>query len=532
MIDLALPLELSAEPPAFMDAESARQWLTKLPLANAPLAQSELARQLDLLAATALSLDLRLEITEVLREPVLAVQQECLRRFAARPLPLIDAEQQAYAACLGLWQVLETNYLLCLQNSLVGQLPDRAALAAQRAAMAKGGELQAHLAAGYCAPAAYWSRLHQIYKAAEDLQVSLRTVADPLHSSPETTLAAAYVEPLLLAAAQQLELSPRQSDLVERWAQRWAARVSVLASEPQSAKTPPLSVDLASGAGIIAYSALASGADWRWLEVSDLRKTLKKRLQALASGESPESLQLGKDCVQPDCQELLQRVYRLWCKQGATAQKEVRPATACELVSGFVAMHFFISGDVFIQPGASKRLSKQEHEEISTFGSIVSRRLEEDRQQFSSEHWQARSVGASDMQLTRNLQAGGARLCRGQLLALRAQGASAYTFAVVRSLLIDSDKSQLRLGVRLLAGTPSAVALRATGLASGSDNYCQGFRLPALEQLQEPASILMPAGYFRPGRIIEIHTDVLRQIRLARLLERGADFERATFEWA
>ena len=531
MIDLELPLELSAEPPDFNSVESARDWLEQLPLANTTQAQEVLARQLELLAGTALSLDQRLRIIEVLREPVLLVQQECLRRFAARALPLSTAEQQAYGACLGLWRVLETNYLLCLQNSLAGQLPDQAALAAQRAVTAKTGELLAHCAAGYLVPPAYWSRLHQIYRAGEVLQVSMRTVADELNANTETTLAAAYVEPLLLAAAQPLELTPRQLDLVARWARRWAAKVSVLATEPREAKTPPLLVNLASACALAARAMAQPEADWRWLELTELRKTLKRRVQGLASGESPESLQLGSDCVQPDCGELLLRIYRLWCKSSGATLKEARASADCELAAGFVAMHFFLSGKIFVQPEATSRLSKREHEEIATFGNVISRHREESRQQFSTENWQARTLGAADMQLSRSLQQYGARIARGQLLAIRPQGASGFMLGVVRSLIMDGEEGQFRVNVRLLAGTPSAVALRCTGVAVGADSFSQGFRLPALEQLQEPASVLMPSGYFRPGRIIEIYTDVLRQVRLVRLLERGTDFERASFEW-
>ena len=530
MIDLDLPLELSAEPPAFLSADAARDWLARLPLANAPQAQSILAHQLQMLLGAALSLDQRLRIMEVLREPVLFVQQECLRRHAARPLPLHAGEQAAYESSLVLWGNLENNYLLCLQNSLAGQLPDQAALAAQRAVAAKTGELHTHIASGFVAPAAYWSRLHQIFRAAEALQITLHAVTDERHIEGETTLAAAYVEPLLLAAAQPLDLSPRQFEMVARWAQRWSAKVSILASLPRDAKTPPLCVDLASGEPSTLIAEPGPSAECRWLDLKELRKSLKRRLVALAEGASPQSLQLG-DCAAADCEELLQRVYRLWCKQGELAHRELRPTADCELVLGFVAIHFFLSGDVFSPPGALSRLSKREHEEIATFGGIVTRHRDESRLQFSTEVWQSRAVGVADLQLSRSLQQAGARIARGQLLALRPQGASGFMLAVVRSLMIASGQGRLGLEVRLLPGSPSAIAVRCTGLAVGNDNFCQGFRLPAVEQLQEPASILMPSGYFRLGRIMEIYGDCLRQVRLTHLVERGSDFERATFEW-
>ena len=528
MIDLELPLDLSSEAPAFVSEEAASEWLVHLPLANSPHAQAVLTRQLELLAGTALSLDQRLRIIEVLRDAVLFVQQECLRHFSARPLPLNAAERTACEASLALWRMLETNYLLCLQNSLAGQLPDQAAVAAQRAVAAKTGELFAQIAAGRLPSAAYWFRLHQIYRAAETLQVTLRTVADEFSTRPGTTLAAAYVEPLLLAAASPHELTPRQVAMVARWARRWAETVSILAEPPRTTRTPPITIDLSNGAAISATDN-PNGADLRWLDVTDLRKSLKRRLQALANGESPESLQLGSDCVQPDCEELLRRVYRLWCKGEASSIREPGPATDCELASGFPAIYFFVTGEVFSQPDASGRLGKREHEEIATFGGVLIRRREEDKQRCVDERWQARSEAIAELRLSRSLEQGGARIGRGQLLAIHPSGTSGFMLAVVRSAAISPDENQLRLGVHLLPGVPSALALRPTGLAVGNDPFCPGFRLPAL--LQEPASILMPSGYFRAGRIIETYTDLSRQVRLTKLLERGADFERAAFEW-
>ena len=68
-------------------------------------------------------------------------------------------------------------------------------------------------------------------------------------------------------------------------------------------------------------------------------------------------------------------------------------------------------------------------------------------------------------------------------------------------------------------------------MIAANEMFRRGFRLPAVLQLNEPASVLMPTGFFRPGRIIETYSDHSRTIRLSHLMERGADFERADFEW-
>ena len=526
MIDLGLPLELASAPPAFTTAAAAGDWLAALSLTHTQQAQTLLARELALLGGTTIAPDERMRIAETLREAVLFVQHEAQRRFAGRPLPLAPAESSVFDACLALWQALETNYLLCLQAGMERYAPDSIALAAQRACSCKCGELAAHCRAGIVPAAAWWHRLHQIYRAIEATQTTLRTVADGLRGNPATTATAAYVEALLLGRVWAIEAGPRQIDLIERWAARWAGKVSVLNSSPREPKTQPLNVDLGGGAptGEIA----AAAADRRWLELSELRKSLKYRLQALAGGATPAELQLGSDCVQPDCEDLLKRLYRCWCKPA-----EAAPAATVEyeLASGFEAIHYFVSGKLFQQPEQGSRLGVREHDEIATFGGIVSQRREEAAHNFATERWLARAGDLPDMSLSKDLAPAGQRLGRDQLIALRPDGAKDFMLAAVRSVRLVAESNRLEAHVRLLPGSPSAVAVRCTGLSADEGRFDRGLRLPALEALQEPASVLTPNGYFRPGRIVELYTDCRRQVRLTRLLSRGTDFERDSFEW-
>jgi hypothetical protein len=54
--------------------------------------------------------------------------------------------------------------------------------------------------------------------------------------------------------------------------------------------------------------------------------------------------------------------------------------------------------------------------------------------------------------------------------------------------------------------------------------------LPAAPELRTPATLVIAAGTFQPGREIELLSGTARRVRLTRLAERGADFERAVFE--
>ena len=72
--------------------------------------------------------------------------------------------------------------------------------------------------------------------------------------------------------------------------------------------------------------------------------------------------------------------------------------------------------------------------------------------------------------------------------------------------------------------------LRGTGLTAVNEKYRPGFRLPAVPALKFPESVIVPAGWFRSGRIIELYEQSSRQIRLTQQLDRGSDFERCAFD--
>jgi hypothetical protein len=54
--------------------------------------------------------------------------------------------------------------------------------------------------------------------------------------------------------------------------------------------------------------------------------------------------------------------------------------------------------------------------------------------------------------------------------------------------------------------------------------------LPAAAALKTPETLVLPAGWFKPDRVIEVHVDGSRQVQLGSVIDRGVDFERVTFE--
>ncbi len=528
-----LPALGSEQPPAFANARSCRDWLSAQPLANPAQAQALMLRQINLLNRYALAPAERLKILELLRDPVAFAQTESARKFAGRPLPLAPPEQAGLDANRTLWQAVQTGYLHCLAACLEGsaELRPHAAMIAQRAMSALRAELLDIYRAAIDPPALLWRVLHRVFSAAESLSALAHPVNDSLQTEhTASSVVATYAQTLLLHRASPYELSGRQLMQVERWLHRWGGKVAVLNAPPAEPRVPPLLVDLSSDAPETA----GEGGQLRWLDLSDLSRSVKRRITHLQRGESPASLGLGEDCIQPGCENLLKHLYQQWFKGGAIRLHPRRSGTGngtCRLVTGLDAIHYYLSGKIFSQPGQGGAMSKTQADEIATFGRVATRH-EDDFSQlhgFMVEEWRVLDESATGFRLMRPLFQAGGRVGGGQMVAIMPEGSRSFLLAVARWSRLTGG-SELQAGIQIMPGNPQTVALRGTGLTAVNEKYRPGFRLPPVPALKYPESVIVPAGWFRSGRIVEIYEQSSRQIRLTQQLDRGSDFERCAFE--
>jgi hypothetical protein len=543
-MNLDLPATGSDQPPQFLTPDQCRTWLKSLPLSSPIQAQAQLLRQLHLLNRYALPGDTRLMLLEALREPIHFVQEESAKKFSAKPLPLAPPEQAALDTSHGLWEALVTGYLRCLDACSGGDalLKGQAALICQRALAALADDLSDLVRAGYHPGSSHWRRAHALYAGAEALGVATAAVEDGLRASQPIAPAAAYAELLLLAAASLHELTPRQQTWVMRWTRRWAGKVSILAAPPSlDSSALPLCVDLDSENPASYRPLPGSGA--RWLETTELRKSLKRRITLLERGapeDTPARLGLGDDCTQPACGETLKRLYPRWVKGGVLRRHERHPMSGtCRFVAGVEAAHYYLSGhQPFKPPGhATSEELRRQREEIATFDRVANRHMADysRNQGFQLESWEvSEDWGMADqsnggLRVVRPLKQAGGRLGIGQLVAVQPPGSSTLVLGVVRWAQVRDE--QMTAGIQLYAGRALPVAVRGTGVMANREIYRQGFFLPAVASLQIPDSLILPPGSYKPKRIMEAWSpDGTREFRLVALIDRGADFERAACE--
>ncbi len=530
----SLPPLGGAEPPAFATAGACREWLNGLPLANPVQAQAQLATQIDRLNRFALGVGERLRVMELLRESAAFVQTECAKKFAARPLPMAAGEQAGFEANCRLWQSLCVGYQRCIEGCLEGEpeVLSEGALVVQRALWALAGEQADIYRAWQEMQPGFWRRLHAIFAVGEQLGADQQPVRDLLLETRSTTVHANYIACLLLHAASPYELPARQFAQVQRWLARWSGKVVLSKTEPQAFKLPPLVVDVAGEHP--GNQRPEPGGNPRWLDLDGLAHSLKKRIVSLQKGATGASLGLGEDCVQPACELLLKHVLDRCCR-GGIARAHVRNSAedaSCRLVSGMEAIHFQLSGKAFQQPASADDLSKRQHDEIALFGQTAKRFDDQyvRKPELQLEQWRIVDESAGGLRLSRQAVQAGQRIAAGQLLALQPPGSASLRLGCVR-WMTQLPSGELQMGVRMMPGAPQAIAVCATGLQSVVGPRCRpGFRLPAVEALQCPASVVFPTAAFRVDRIVEILAEHPVQIKIKRIVEHGVDFERAEYE--
>ena len=253
----------------------------------------------------------------------------------------------------------------------------------------------------------------------------------------------------------------------------------------------------------------------------------------LERGSTPASIQLGEDCTQPACANLLTQIYDRWCKGGSKRRHKRHPASGqCALVSSVEAIHQQISGQTFKQPGELDLAQlRKEREMLSTFDSTTlrSQQIPADSGKWSeTEEWELVDQSSAGIGITRLLKQGGKRIGCGQLIAVKPENSRAPLLGCVRWVVVTPD-NMLKAGIQLFPGEPVAAAVRNKNAQRGGVHYERAFLLPAFPKLKQPASLIIPHAWFQTGLRVDLHNGDSHEVMLTALLEHGCDFDRVSF---
>lgn len=498
----------------FTDADACVAWLETVPLPRTTDAHDMLMSQVILVRTAAIPTPEKLRILEVLFQTARHLQERLAEDIAGRALPLSIVEYSVWSSLVEMWQRFYDAYADCLRRDAASDadLAPHAPLIGLRCIDITGAAIREHHRVYRSVPTALWKQMHDAYANIERQGFANCGVADPLSDAmPARTCTGAYAEALLGHLGNPYAMSPRQMDVMYRWAQLWASLVSVQASPRAPALTPVLCVDLRSGVPASTTTREGTGASIRYVSMEQLGQTLRRVLTLLRQGHAPKDLGLGEDVRQPGCERLLTLLYIQWCGSGMSplpAQREHgEDMRACVGLPN-VARQLSLEAEAFRASGVSVRTAHGPY----------------------TEHWNVVGLNAPGFISVARGPECDTRIQHHQLVAIKRRSASAFQLAVVQWLKLEDD-GELSIGLRLLPGVPHVSSVSAVGiLADEGEQETIGVLLPAAPEMRTPSTLVLPTGVFSPGRTLALTAGTNRTIRMLRLAERGADFERAVFE--
>ncbi|NNM81471.1 MAG: hypothetical protein HKL98_02550 [Burkholderiales bacterium] len=530
MLSLNLPEWDENAKPAFADSNSCARWISQFQLTDIRQAHQTLSFQLAELNRTFIPPIARLKITEQLRDTVSIVQGGYAKKIFNKPLPLDEYEFSVLLEIISLWDSMWISYAHCLQ---AGMNDDQGvirhlALITQRCLRYAGLQIVEYLLMQHQVDHRLWQMLHQLYGFAEERGFADFPVLESLRLyPPPASCVEHYVQILLISQADPYELPRKQFRLVNRWLDEWRSMVHVNRKLPANAKeTPPLAVDLESAENVLSEIPSAGGSSVRYLDVTDLSKSLRIKIALLQQGKLPSQLGLGEDLPPSICLGLVEKLHRHWCEGQEAREFERRSIShKAEVCFGLPDLHYRISGKEFTQPGSEIMLSLRQHDEIAVFGHVVTRA--EFKPLHATESWEILDEATKDFSLMRGAMAIGQRVSLGHLVGIFSAEEEGYVPGVIRWVIAGLDGS-VNMGVKKLEGRPETVSVRNTGVnLTVSTRYVQAI----LMHYGDNSSLIIPSGWFSPGKVVQVMDDegITMELKLMSLVGKGADYERATF---
>ena len=510
------------------DAVACNAWLARLPRASPAQRHAALAAQVRLLPAATIAPATKFAVLEALREPVAAAQAELAKDCRGKPVPLQANDRDAWDAVVGTWSAMASGYD-ALIDAMASAAPDLAAQAhviCQRALRYTTLAMFEHCHVYYAVNGALWQQLHRLYVFAENAGQAATTVNDPVgRRTATTTCAATYAHALLMHLAQPDAMSGEELNIVDRWLERWESMVTLSPDPLPQSSIPALAVDLASSRGAgLAQTMPAAGV--RHLNVDNLGKALRQAAAALKQ-QTPTQLGLG-DVARHACEKLLLLLHVQWCAAGTGRADERTPASIKVMISSSLAsIHFHLSGKAFRQPGGE--LTAAERQRLDMFGSLSEAGAQALASQRSAaaETWVIVNQSVSGFLGTTNEKDIVSRISHFQLVGIQPLAKKVMYIGIVQRLNVD-ESGTIWIGLRIILGAPQAVAVR---IADGTAQYDRGLLMPEDAARKIPASVVLLPGWHQANRILNLHgdKDKARKIRLQTLLDRGANFDRATY---
>lgn len=527
----------------YSNPESCLKLIDTLDADDAAETQARLSDMADELQQAAPAPKQHLEVLEAARDLIFKVQCTLANGYATRCVSPNSPENTTLRQVIALWRCLADSYAdIMRRDASAGTLDDQLALLAQRRVQYNGQVLIEYYRAHRALPMGTWADLLESYSIAEAQGVAATRVPDSSNAVWRAQSAKeALITVLLIDIANPFGRNAAEFSSVCRWAQRFApycALTPPVDNQPNANRPAHYGLDLSADHGLRPLGVLNPGNREKLRFDGDrLAGQIQAVIGQIKQGVKPAALGLGEETSATAGARLLLSLYRPWGLATVGRKFPRRGAQGNVLmVSDWLGIGFHIQRKLFEQPHALPlERSHEDDMALLTFGERVDDAVSEDTYQRQAETY---GFACSEWEIL-DQSAGGFRLrCKDatetldeqQLIGLRPTDGKRFLLGQVSWLMYQNDGS-LEAGVCMLGGIPKVVAVRQVDARNSRAAYQQGFALPENRKIEQQMSLVLPDGWYKRHRIIEIHDGSrIYQVRLASLLSKGVNYERAEYE--
>lgn len=511
------------------------RWLKNLPLLNLAESSQLLARQLAGLNRLAIDDKTRLRLLESLRGSIQHVCQALQKTYIGLPLPLPDKARLTVIQVRELYTEMAYGYKLIALNSTAVPKLDHAQVGVVNLAI--------HRAIRYLTeilfrcyelygppPEGVWQEIHQLFRYAEVLGVSDTALDDKLNNTlPRVSINHAYKQALLLDFSDPYHLPTFLLAKIYRYLDRWAglAQLSpgVAALKSHCQFLINLDHDRA-GAVNTETSAITTEVRYRLLNTTELARVVHQQLMVLQSGQQPDPEGLEKDFYAHLGQDMLVRLINAWgVNPKRVFTRSPRSNHRLQVTIGIEAINFHINGERFT-PSTSE-VGPQPRRTALGPGNGAPNRVAQSHLPPTSTSWDLTDESAGGYALAKSGEQG-ETVRVGDLVASRPENNGSWEIGIVRWVR-TSGMDNIEIGIQRLSPGASAVAVMP--VEDAQIKYHLSLALPEVRAMKQPATLLTPRGFFKPGRILSLDNSYhTRQIKATKLVELSGSFERFQYD--
>lgn len=524
----------SAKRLAIPDLRSGLAFLDRLSLQKAQHAHAALIEFIDSLIESPPPFQVFVQLLEQSRPLLAQFQRELAKAYVGRAIPLAEGEEAAFQQAVRAWQRMARAYARSAQfdPGEDAEHANRTATILQRCVRYSGLAIIEHFRVRRELPTGLWLDLYGYYDSAEEWGIATRQVFEPLCKVRQASCCAAELATVLLSElAGPYSYALRDIDLIADWAQLWGPLVAIRKLRLGEVETQYL-IDLMKDSGIRLAHQGSPSESARRLDTESLSAQIRLARKQLEEHVPPRQLHLG-DCSTKGAQTLLGQVARPWAQVSSPRRFRRRPSQGTALVSThFGDIYYLLNGRDFSQPEAENVYSRRDYELLYAFrhNADPARNLhvKNPERDVPADTWQVLNESVNGCRLERH--GIGQRVAHQQLLAVRLPKHDMWVLAQAHWLMQERDAG-LVAGLEILAGEPLAVAVRRVGGPGQppDEGFTIGFLLSEVPAIQSPASLILPAEWYAQGQEVELYTSTSWRVRLTGLVQRGTDFDRASF---